>query len=142
MDHFATCVRLPACIVGLVQEFAPHDQVELITLPTGPGVTIQMRAVAHSTLITTLCQLGVWSLFQIQLNRHTSTAVEYLAPLGRIWPNTTMTGSIVDQTAHAGYCAHQFAFLNIALILNCLMDCCAETLAETCSREPWLVAKS
>ena len=50
--------------------------------------------------------------------------------------------SIVVQMVHAGDCAHQFAFLNIALIRDCLMDCGAETLAEACHRQQWLVSKS
>jgi hypothetical protein len=53
-----------------------------------------------------------------------------------------MTGSIVVQMVHAGDGAHQFAVLDIALIQDCLMDCCADTLAEACHREQWLVAKS
>jgi hypothetical protein len=82
------------------------------------------------------------SIFQIWLNGHSPTAAECLAPPTRIWHSTTMTGSIVVQMVHAGDGAHQFAVLNIALIRDCLMDCCADTLAEECHREHWLVAKS
>jgi hypothetical protein len=113
----ATRGHLPACIVGSVQaiQAAPHDQIELITPPTGPGATVQLLAVPDSTLIATPCRAR--SIFQIRLNRHSSTAIECLAPLshGRIWPFTTITGSIVVQTAHAEYCAHHFAVLSIAL---------------------------
>jgi hypothetical protein len=99
-----------------------------LSLHTGPhsgtGVIIQLRAVADSLLIAAQCRAR--SIFQIRLNRHSSTAVECqcpsLAPLTRIWPSTTMTGSIVVQMVHAGDGAHQFAVLNIALIRDCLMD--------------------
>ena len=139
-DPLSARVCLPACIVGLVQAIAPNDQVELVTPPTGAGGATQLRTVADSTLITTLCRAR--SVFQIRLDGHSFTAVECLAPLSRIWPNTTMAGYIVVQTAHAGDCAHQFAALNIALVRDSLTDCGTETLAEACSRDPWLVAKS
>ena len=139
-DPVSARVRLPACIVGSVQAIAPNDQVELVSPPTGAGGATQLRAVTDSTLITTLCRAR--SVFQIRLNGHSFTAVECLAPLSRIWPNTTMSGYIVVQAAHAGDCAHQFAALNIALVRDSLMDCGMETLAEACTRDPWLVAKS
>ena len=125
-----------------MQSIEPHDQIKLAPPPSSASGATLLQDIANSTLVAEFCRSR--AVVSIVMDGCTVLLVECLVPLDRFWQRNELPDSIVVQMLPVDKNNHQFAVVNMALqvILDNLMACGAEKIAEACNRKQWLVKRT